>query len=130
MFLWHGRLAHVFFKHGRGARATEIMESIVKVPFSQRINFRIIFFAAVVLLIIGYPVYQLLEAQITGGVRSAGNGYLQVDLKALGFFEFDPASGKRDDIPERWRALDGKRVILDGEIYAPMEANNKIHSFQ
>src|SRR5205085_12481001 len=59
-----------------------------------------------------------------------GGGYLEVDIKALGNFQFDASIGALSDVPQRWRELDGKRVILTGEIYAPTEASDKIHQFQ
>src|SRR5688500_7810539 len=59
----------------------------VKVPLGQRINLRIILFAAVVLIIIGYPAYLIIEMQVTGGVRQIAGGYKEVDLKAMSSFQ-------------------------------------------
>jgi hypothetical protein len=67
---------------------------------------------------------------MSGGVSSAGDGYVKVNLKALGNFEFDSSNGTINDVPAKWRELDGKQLILDGEIYAPNEAGDEVHRFE
>jgi len=106
------------------------MESAVKIPLSERFNFRVIIFVGVIALLVGYPVYVLVREQVSGGVRSAGGGYTQVNLKALGNFEFDNSNGTINDVPAKWRELDGKKLVLEGEIYAPNEASDEIHRFE
>jgi hypothetical protein len=106
------------------------MDSALKLPLLQRINFRMIIFAVVVLALIGYPVYQLLDAQISGGVKNVGGGYSEVNLKAMGSFMFDANLSTIEDVPAKWRALDGKRVILEGEMYAGSEASDEVRQFQ
>jgi hypothetical protein len=52
-----------------------------KVPWRERINARMIFFIAVIALLIGYPVYVMLDMQLTGGVKQLSGGTTQVDLE-------------------------------------------------
>src|SRR5262245_62987183 len=106
------------------------MSTGVKIPLSQRFNFRIIIVVAVIAVVVGYPVYVLVREQVSGGVSSAGGGYTKVNLKALGNFEFDNTNGTANDVPAKWRELDGKNLVLDGEIYAPTEAGDEVHEFQ
>ena len=101
-----------------------------KTPWSQRINFRMIAVAAVVLFLVGYPIYTYLDAAITGGVENAGNGMKKVDLKALGNFPFDDKLSTINDVPQKWRDLDGQKVILEGFMYAGNSAANDINRFQ
>src|SRR5947209_11256216 len=94
-----------------------------KPPLSERVNFRMIIFAAVVLFLIGWPVYTFLSESLTGGIHNRG-GFKEVNLKALGQFDFDPAGGSLTDVPAQYRALDGQKVLLEGEIYDPNEARD------
>ena len=41
----------------------------------------------------------------------------------------DQTDGKVTDVPPQWRALDGKRVQLEGEMWAPNSASPKIPTF-
>src|ERR1700722_16437178 len=101
-----------------------------RMPITQRINFRMIAVAAVVLFLVGYPIYTYLDAAITGGVENAGNGMKKVDLKALGNFPFAEKASTIKDVPEKWRALDGQKVILEGFMYAGNSAADNINNFQ
>src|SRR6059058_2076282 len=56
--------------------------------------------------------------------------FLDVDLKALGNFPFDQNNGSINDIPPAFRALEGKKVLLDGFMYSPRNAGDKGHEFQ
>ena len=89
-----------------------------KVPFYERINLRMLIFIGVIGFLVGYPIYVLIEAQLTGGIHSVGGGYKQVDLKALGNFQFDDQTGSVTDVPPRYRELDGQKVVLVGEMYS------------
>ena len=90
----------------------------------DRINFRMIIFAAVVGLLVGFPVYVYLESAITGGIKNVGNGFKEVDLKAMSSFPFDQSHGTIEDIPKKWRDLDGQKVVVYGEMWQPMEAGD------
>src|SRR2546425_1177238 len=83
-----------------------------------RINLRMAIFAIVILALIGYPVYVFLTAAITGGISRRGD-LLVVDLKAMSDFDLDQINATSDAIPSRFRDLDGKRVIVTGEMWAP-----------
>jgi hypothetical protein len=106
------------------------MDTAVKVPLSERINFRMLFFIGLIAVLIGYPVYVLIEAQVTGGIRDAGGGYKEVNLKAMSSFEFDQVNGQKKDIPQQWRDLDGQKVIMRGEMWSPTGAGNTVDGFQ
>jgi hypothetical protein len=90
---------------------------------SERINLRAIIFAGVVLLLLGWPVYTYLSETISGGIHDRG-AYKEVDLKALGFFEMDPSNASLKDVPAKYRQLDGQKVLLKGEIFAPHEVSS------
>ena len=105
------------------------METAAKLPLSQRINFRIIIFAGIVLFLLGWPVYTFLSETLTHGIHNRG-AYKEVDLKAMGNFDFDRDTGKLTDVPPQYRALDGQKVLLNGEIYAPREAGPKVEEFE
>lgn len=100
-----------------------------RIPLSERINMRAIVFVGVLGLIIGYPVYVLIDSQLSGGIKNVGDGYTQVDLKAMSTFTFDQVGGTKNDIPEKWRALDGKKVVLYGEMWQPYTADDRIAGF-
>ncbi|HYO10157.1 MAG TPA: hypothetical protein VER17_14400 [Tepidisphaeraceae bacterium] len=100
-----------------------------KVPLSERINLRIVTFIAVIGLIVGYPVYVLVDTQVSGGIKQAAGGYKDVNLKAMSTFTFDQENGTIDDVPAKWRALDGQKVILRGEMYSPNGAGDEVESF-
>lgn len=102
--------------------------SAIRAPFTERVNFRAIIFAGVVLLLLGWPVYTFVSETLTHGIHDRGN-YKEVDLKALGFFEMDPTEGSLKDVPPEYRNLDGQKVLLRGELYAPQEVRD-ITQFQ
>jgi len=95
-----------------------------KVPLSQRFNARMLIFGVVMMFPIGYIVYDFLDSVITGGIKDIGGGYKQVDLKAMSNFPLDQVAGTQQDIPKKWRDLDGQHVVLYGEMWQPMSADN------
>jgi hypothetical protein len=56
--------------------------------------------------------------------------YLQTDLKALGNFAFDPTNGTVANVPLPSRALNGRRVVLEGFMYDPQSAADGKTEFQ
>ena len=56
--------------------------------------------------------------------------YLPTDLKALGNFAFDPTNGTVADVPLTSRALDGRRVVLEGFMYNPQSDADGKTEFQ
>jgi hypothetical protein len=53
-----------------------------------------------------------------------------VDLRALGDFELDPESGTLADVPARFRALDGRRVMVWGLVIPTDGANGSLKKLQ
>ncbi len=104
-------------------------ETVGKIPLSERINIRMVLFIGIIAFLIGSPVYILISEQLTGGIHHSGQ-YYEVNLKAMGNFTFDGNNGTINDVPQQWRDLDGKKLSLVGEIYAPSEASNEIHRFE
>lgn len=104
-------------------------DTAIKIPLRQRFNWRLVGFVAVVLVLLGYPAYLYISDAVTGGMRQVGD-YTEVNLKALGNFPFDAAAGTINDVPARWRELDGKKVQLEGEIWAPNEAGDSMTRFE
>jgi hypothetical protein len=103
--------------------------SMPRVPLSERINFRMVAFGLFVLLLVGFPVYWYLSVALTGGIRDAGNGYKEVDLMAMVSFPFDQKYGSIEDVPPKYRALNGQKVILTGEMVPMQSAAPEITSF-
>lgn len=99
-----------------------------KPPFSQRINFRLVVFFGLVAALVGWILWQFLQVQFTGGIINRGD-YLEVDLKAISLFEMDQINATDNDIPADYRALDGKRVLLIGEMYQPYSVAGRIGKF-
>jgi len=93
-------------------------------PVARRVNFRMIAFAAIVLLLVGFPVYVYLDSAISGGIKDVGGGFKEVNLKAMSDFTFDQMNGTGEDIPQKWRELDGQKVVLYGEMFQPLTATD------
>ena len=85
------------------------------VPLRERFNLRIVTFVAVFALLLGLPFYLYMDAAVTGGLKDRGD-HFDVDLKAMSTFPFDQENGRLEDVPKRWRDLDGKTVVMQGEI--------------
>lgn len=98
-------------------------------PWSERVNWRVVGFAAVLAFLVGVPAYQYAETALTGGIRDAGGGYKAVDLKAMVSFPFDQTYGTIDDVDPRYRALHGQDVILRGEIAPTTSAAPTVGDF-
>ena len=96
---------------------------------TSRVTPRMVFFLLVVLALVGYPVYVFVEAAVTGGIRDRGD-YKEVDLKAMSLFHFDQNNGTIDDVPAKWRALDGQKVKVVGEMWQPYSAGNLVVGFE
>src|SRR5215212_7740890 len=105
------------------------MDTAIKMPLSQRINFRMIFFVALILVLVGAPFYIYLDSVLSGGIKDRGS-YLEVDLKAMSNFPFDQTAGTVNDIPRQWRDLDGKRIMVEGEMWCPFSAAPEQDHFQ
>jgi hypothetical protein len=108
------------------------MESVFankKPPHEERINYRLIGLSAVVLFLIGYPVYQYVDAARNHGVKKVGDLNV-VDLKALGNFPFDDKNGTIADVPPMYRELDSKKVVLEGFPYLTKYSDEEVPQFE
>ena len=97
-------------------------------PAPRRVNVRLFVFLAVILCLLGLPLYIYLDSVFTGGIKNHGDR-VEVDLKAMSNFPFDQANGTANDIPQQFRALDGKRIEVTGEIWSPNSAGDGIDRF-
>jgi hypothetical protein len=93
------------------------------------ISARLILFLAIVSFPFCWFGYVILNQTLTGGIQRHGD-YSEVDLKSLGNFPLDGSNGSLNDIPSRWRDLNGKRVLLEGFMYAPNAAGYQVNDFQ
>jgi len=83
----------------------------------SRINGRLLIFLVIVALPFCWFGWQLASEAVNGGIHRQGDVTL-VDLKTLGHFNFDRERSTIDDVPPRFRALDGQRVVLEGFMYS------------
>lgn len=91
-------------------------------------NWRTFALIGTAIFLFGYPTWEYMDSLITGGISRQGD-LLIVDLKALSSFEMDQDFGTNEDIPLRYRKLDGKRVLLVGQMYNPYGANDRVQAF-
>jgi hypothetical protein len=85
-------------------------------PAPRRFNTRILAFVLIFGLLLGLPLYVFIDTALSGGVKKRGDGVFEVNLQAMSNFVFDQTNGTLDDVPPKWRELDGKRIITEGEI--------------
>jgi hypothetical protein len=93
------------------------------------INLRLILLLAIVAAPFLYFGFVMIRDAVTGGVIRHGD-YTEVDLKSMGNFHFDENRDGVEAVPQRFRDLDGKRVLLEGEMFAPNEAANDVRRFE
>ena len=93
------------------------------------LNLRVILFILVIGGVVGYPVYIYMHEAMTGGITKLSNGYTEVNLKTISLFPFDQQVGTINDVPERFRALDGQKVILVGEMWVTDNAGGDLKNF-
>jgi hypothetical protein len=92
-------------------------------------NLRTFGFLAILAILIGIPAYSYYDAVRSGGIRQRADGVTEVDLKAMSSFPFDQDNGTLEQVPEQWRALNGKKVELVGEMWQPNAAGDAVDSF-
>ncbi|MEM8875118.1 MAG: hypothetical protein AAGD32_12780 [Planctomycetota bacterium] len=90
---------------------------------------RIVLFAALLILPIGLLGYVAYDATRTGGIRQTDTGF-KVSLKEMSTFPFDQQAGTVDDVPQRFRELDGQTVILIGQMWAPDQIRGPVPDFE
>jgi len=93
------------------------------------INLRLVLLLALVAAPFLYFAFVMIRDAVTGGVINHGN-YTEVDLKSMGNFYFNDSRDGVEAVPERFRNLDGKRVQLEGEMFAPNEAGDDVRRFE
>jgi hypothetical protein len=104
------------------------METTPFKPARSRVNLRLCVFLAIIAAPFIWGTYVGARYFINGGIQDMGD-YKKVDLKALGFFNFDQRDGAMTDVPDKFRKLDGQRVMLEGFMYSPNSAS-RLHDFQ
>jgi hypothetical protein len=110
------------------------METSINMPAGQRTNWSMILRVGVVsvllLGLVGYAMKVTYESVILKGVVNKGD-YFQVELKAMSNFDMDPRLGSVEDVGPEFRRLDGKKVLLVGQV-APtgFSAGPKVDRFQ
>lgn len=109
------------------------MPTDARVPLSQRVNYRMVIFAAAFLVPIGLILWIFFDTLISHGVwdvTDSRGAYKMADLKALSMFEMDQMNAADADVPAEYRALDGRRVMLVGEMYTGAAAAGRQADFQ
>lgn len=92
-------------------------------------NWRLLSFFGVCFLVFGYFGYTIIGESLSSGIHKEGN-YNVVNLKALGQFVFDSATGVDTDVPSVYRALDGKKVQLQGFMVVTNSAAAQVSNCQ
>jgi len=106
----------------------------VKPSQSQRLkqmlqNWRLLAFVGFFFVVFGSLGYTIFSEVISGGVHKRGD-VVEVNLKAMGNFPFEAQGGTVKDVPPKYRALDGKKVLLQGFMYTPNSAGSDASSCQ
>jgi len=94
-----------------------------KAPWFRRINYRVVLLGAIALLFIGGPFFIWARDAMNGGIVRHGD-YADVNLKAMSTFDMNQMTGTTDDIPSKFRGLEGQRVRMVGEMWAPRDASD------
>ena len=90
---------------------------------------RIALFAMIVLVPVAALGYVYWDFQRSGGIKELADGTKLVDLKAMSTFSFDQENGTVEDVPEKFRALDGEKVLLEGEMVSTTSAAGRVAEF-
>jgi len=97
-------------------------------PWWTKLTWRSLLPVAAAAFVLCYPIYYVLDAAVTHGIHHRGQ-LLDVDMKAMSDFNLDQINGMTTDIPSFYRALDGKRVELAGEMWVPGSAGGPVDQF-
>jgi hypothetical protein len=105
---------------------------MIRSDFRRRggVNPRVLLFLAIVLLPVLGVGYIAVSGAMSGGVRELPDGTVFVDLKRMSDFDFHPAVGTIEDVPEQWRQLDGERVVLEGQMWEPSRVDGGVKDFE
>jgi hypothetical protein len=108
-----------------------IPNTVAKQPLPRRINGRLIGFVGTIVFLAGailYMAWPAISMSYGGGIRHTSEGD-EVNLKALGYFALDEHNGTIEQVPRKFRQLDGKKVILEGFMWGG-DSVNRPHIFQ
>ncbi len=94
-------------------------------PLGERVNLRLIGFLVLVSLPFLWCLWLILDQRM---IVDRGD-YYAVDLKAMGNFPFNDETDTLDAVPSEVLGLDGKKVMFEGEMYAP-QATSQVDEFQ
>jgi hypothetical protein len=79
-------------------------------------------------LLIGFPFFAMIDEAIPRHVHRRGDLWV-CNLKTRSNVELDQVNGRTEDIPKEFRDLDGKRVEMIGQMWAPYRADGKVQDF-
>ena len=80
------------------------------------------------LYLLAVLVFQGMTGSFSHGIHKQGDLY-SVDLRAMSDFKLDQIHGRDEDIPKAFRELDGKRVVLKGQMWSPNVSAGKVNRF-
>lgn len=92
-----------------------------KPSLKAKFNPKVLVLALVLGLPLGWVVYTVVKLTVGGGIEQVGD-YKEVNLKSMGNFSFDETSADPKQIPDIYRALDGQKVLLVGEMYSDLSS--------
>ena len=95
----------------------------------RRISPQMLLIFGLLCLPFAYFAYVIIDQSLTRGVKDHGS-YVEVDLKSMGFFPFNAQTDGLAAVPEIYRKLDGRRVVLQGEMFADDTAGATVRRFQ
>ncbi len=105
------------------------MNNDIHVPLSERVNFRLFAFLAIAIALVGMPIYWYVDEAVSGGIKVRGD-VIEVNLKAMSTFPFDQTNGKMQDVPAKWRQLNGKKIEVVGEMWLGNSAADEVNQFE
>lgn len=101
--------------------SSSVTQQTTRSRTKPRFNPRILIFLGVLALPLGWMVYTFVSLSISGGIEQRGD-YKEVNLKAMGNFPFNDRIDTEQQVPEIYRKLDGKKVLLVGQMYSDFSA--------
>ncbi len=96
---------------------------------AQRLNLRLIAFILIVLIPLAGLGWIYFKTAFGSGVVELDDGYTWVDLQKMSSFAFDQRNGTEQEVPEQFRALDGRKVVLEGEMYTTNSSAPELREF-
>jgi hypothetical protein len=89
--------------------------------------------AMLFLLVVTVPVIALgfvfYDAATGTGIKELPDGYKSVDLQRMSTFDFDPLDGTVEDVPPQYRALDGQKIVTEGQMWNEMVTGGTTDEF-